>query len=125
MPLNRAKPPPYKQNAPETVHGFGSIFYITFGAICNTVLYINLYNTFFFFVVYGVISAAFVSVEIEYKSIPLLSTIRRFRVYIQGATIQNEEWNYDKTLSDHKGIGVCLDFKKTAYSIEWAVIVMR
>ena len=91
-----------------------------------TPFYMSIYIIpFFLSVVYGVTSAAFVSAEIEYKSIPLLSTIRRFRVYIQGATIQNEEWNYDKTLSDHKVISVCLDFKKTAYSIEWAVIVIR
>lgn len=31
--------------------------------------------------------------------------------FVRGATIQIDEWNYDKTLSDHKGIVVYLDFK--------------
>lgn len=31
--------------------------------------------------------------------------------FVRGAAIQIDEWNYDKTLSDHKGIVVSLDFK--------------
>lgn len=31
--------------------------------------------------------------------------------FTQGADIRIEEWNYDKSLSDHKGIAVSLDFK--------------
>lgn len=30
--------------------------------------------------------------------------------FVRGATVQIDEWNYDKALSDHKGIVVSLEF---------------
>lgn len=32
-------------------------------------------------------------------------------IFVRGAAVRTDEWNYDKALSDHKGIVVSLDFK--------------